>query len=311
MTIISIFDGEKYGLPNDFDEVINKVIALEEIETQPSQNILAFAKEAETYCQQYEGFDYESLTDFIEEQETAVVSIELSSSYDQILLKHLIETALKHHLVCFIEKLVIAFVPPAQIYPPAQAELWQDIKENVHQQIKKPKTLDQFRGLVEPLFDKILPQFNFIKVPVVSLVKEHYCHFLRIHGDIHQVVQIRFQPTSKGFLSFINFRLCSDNIEKIRNNFNFKEKVSKGNPSYNFSFSLTELNSYLLKAYEVFNKKPSEEKLKPIISEAVKVLDSIMSIQDLDKFINSDIYNGEKILKNYISSVSVHDKKIF
>lgn len=154
--IISLFDGEKYGLPNDFEKVINKVIALEDIEAQPSQNILAFAKEAEEYCKIYEGFDEESLIHCIEEQETAVVNIELSSDYNQILLNYLIDIALKHRLVCFIEDLVIAFVPPAQIYPPTQKELWEDLKNHAQKQQKKPKTLDQFRNLVEPLFDKIL-----------------------------------------------------------------------------------------------------------------------------------------------------------
>lgn len=114
--IISIFDGEKYGLPNDFDEVINKVIELEELEAAHSPNIIAFAKEAEEYCRIYEGFYGQSLSHCIEEQETAVVNIELSSDDDyQILLNYLVETALKHHLVCFIEDFVIAFVPPAQI----------------------------------------------------------------------------------------------------------------------------------------------------------------------------------------------------
>lgn len=302
--IISLFDGEKYGLPNDFEEVINKVIALEDIETQPSQNILAFAKEAEEYCKIYEGFDEESLIHCIEEQETAVVNIELSSDDDyQILLNYLVETALKHHLVCFIEDLVIAFVPPKQIYPPTQKELWEDLKNYAQKQQKKPKTLDQFRNLVEPLFDKILPQYHFTKIPVVSLVREHYCQFLRIHGDIHQIIQLRFQPTSKSFYSFMEFNLYLDAVKKVRIHFNFKDKVSKGNPDYNFYFdSPTLLNSYLLKAYEVFNTKPSEEKLRPIISEVVKILDSIMTIQDLDKFIDSDMYNVNRVLQSYRSS---------
>lgn len=192
MTIISLFDAKKYGVPNNFDEVINKVVELEEIETALSPNILAFAKEAEHYCKIYQGFDEDSLSHCIEEQETAVVNIELSSDDDyQILLSYLVETALKHHLVCFIEDFVIAFVPPAQIYPPTRKKLWEDVKNDAQKQQKKPKTLDQFRNLIEPLFDKILPQFNFIKVPVVSLVREHYCHFLRIHGDIHQIIQLK------------------------------------------------------------------------------------------------------------------------
>ena len=89
----------------------------------------------------------------------------------------------------------------------------------------------------------------------------------------------------------------------FRSHFNFKDKVSKGNPDYNFYFdSPTVLNSYLLKAYEVFNTKPSEEKLRPIISEVVKILDSIMTIQDLDKFIDSDMYNVNRVLQSYRSS---------
>ena len=74
--IISLFDGEKYGFPNNFDEVINKVIELEELETALSPNIIAFAKEAEHYCKIYEGFDEDSLSHCIEQQETAVVNIE-------------------------------------------------------------------------------------------------------------------------------------------------------------------------------------------------------------------------------------------
>jgi len=229
--IISLFDGEKYGVPNNFDEVINKVIELEELEAAHSPNIMAFAKEAEEYCKIYEGFDEESLIHCIEEQETAVVNIELSSDDDyQILLNYLVEIALKHYLVCFIEDLVIAFVPPAQIYPPAQADLWQDIKKNVHQQIKKPKTLDQFRNLVEPLFDKILSQYQFTKIPVVSLVREHYCQFLRIHGDIHQIIQLRFQPTSKGFYSFMEFNLYLDAVKKLGFILTSKIKYLRGIP---------------------------------------------------------------------------------
>ena len=303
MIIISLFDAEKYGVPNNFDEVINKVIELEELETALSPNIIAFAKEAEEYCKIYEGFDEESLNHCIEEQETAVVNIELSSDYSQILLNYLIDIALKHRLVCFIEELVIAFVPPAQIYPPAQAELWQDIKENVQQQIKKPKTLDQFKNLVESLFDKILSQYNFVKI----LVRENYCQFLRIHGDIHQIIQINVQQTSKGFLSFIQFTFYFDDVQKIRCHFNFKERVSKGNRSYNFYFGLADINLYAIKLYEVFNKKPSETKLRPVIDEILKILDPIQNLCELDKFIDSDLYQVDRVLQGQRMSSEIPD----
>ena len=228
--VLVLWDPSRHGTPKSFSDVISLWNNLEDVEDSPSERILAFAQQVQEQARQnpddYE--DYVDMVDWISEQTTALIEIDLPTDDWQRPLVLLAEAAMACKLVGVVESLILAFLPNGKILPSDQALRWKEFKAFSNESSDLPRNSKQYKKLVEPMCDLLFTKHGYTKkiLPAewkdtVSYNKDHI-YYTRDIKIGYQEVSVEASGREGFFSLSVGVRVFCNAVDNIYTKFEFK-----------------------------------------------------------------------------------------
>jgi hypothetical protein len=301
--VLVLWDPSRHGTPKSFSDVISAWNNLEDVEDSPSERILAFAQQVQEQAlknpEDYE--DYVDMVDWISEQTTALIEIDLPTDDWQRPLVLLAETAMACKLVGIAESLLIAFLPTGKILPPEQTASWKGLKAFLNEDNGLPRNIKQYKKLVEPMCDLLFTKHGYTKKGPppewknTIMYNKDYIYYTRDIQIGYQEIRIDARKgrgmDGEYFFMVVSIRVVCMAIYQIYKQFEF-DTTFKDNTFY-IVFSKIQATYY--------NRSPFGHPRNPISREQINTdfmemetllfpfLNQACDIQALDKLMNGDI----------------------
>lgn len=301
--VLVLWDPSRHGTPKSFSDVISVWNNLEDVEDSPSERILAFAQQVQEQAlknpEDYE--DYVDMVDWISEQTTALIEIDLPTDDWQRPLVLLAETAMACKLVGIAESLLIAFLPTGKILPPEQTASWKGLKAFLNEDNGLPRNIKQYKKLIEPMCDLLFTRHGYSKkgphpewINTIMYNKNHIYYTRDIQIGYQEVsVDTRKGAGARGdyFYMIIEIRFSCRAVYQIYKQFEF-DTVFKDS-TFHIALNVIQATYY--------NREPFGHPLDPISREQINTdiaeietvlfpfLDQALDIQALDKLMNGNV----------------------
>ena len=161
-----VWDPAVLGQPKSFADIMDTAGEQGESEAKPTDLLMQFAQAVQEHARLHpEEFErYQNYVDRMKEEVTAIVSLEVPyrGAYQDVIV-FLVETASQLGLVVLYEDSLMAWLPGGQILPKTQAKEWDALKRALRTvDPEKPRTLKQFKKLVEPTLLPVLSNRGYI-----------------------------------------------------------------------------------------------------------------------------------------------------
>ncbi|MDO9177938.1 MAG: hypothetical protein Q7U16_06385 [Agitococcus sp.] len=288
-----IWDIDAYGTPNNFDEALEMADVLsEQCEDNTSLALKKFASKLSKTAQKakldddfWEG--YQTIEQHVATLSYAAFVLEMPDRGWESILKEVVELANKLKLAVVYEEAIMAFLPNNQVLPPENLPYWQAIKASLKARAAStfPKTLKQFKKLMEPKFDVLLTKHGFVGGLEIPEPEGIYSAYSRKLGDIDQYIEIhyRLEHIDDDFTFIIRAGISQERVNNIYEKFAFY----KPKP-----LSITiPISSYreLPPTEGIINNIESAEKFVCYLeTQLLPILNQLNSVIAIDSFIQSD-----------------------
>jgi hypothetical protein len=296
--VLVLWDPSRHGTPKSFSDVISVWNNLEDVEDSPSERILAFAQQVQEQAlknpEDYE--DYVDLVDWIGEQTTALIEIDLPPDDWQRPLVLLAEAAMACKLVGLAESLLIAFLPTGKILPPEQTASWKGLKAFLNEDNGLPRNIKQYKKLIEPMCDLLFTRHGYSK-KILPADWKNTTFYNKDHMYYIRDIQVGYQEVSvepsgdvdRRFLLAVGISVSCNAANEIYKQFGF----------INFNDNTFYINFGIIIAAH-YNRTPFGHPRDPISREQINTdfvemetllfpfLDQALDIQALDKLMNGD-----------------------
>jgi len=226
-----IWDIDLYGTPKDFDDALAMADTLSEQSTNNvSLNLKKFARKLSKVAQKAKQDDdfwqgYENIEQDIATLSYAAFILEMPNRGWESILKEAVALANKLNLAIVYEEAIMAFLPDDQILPTENLPYWQSIKKSLKTRAKStfPKTLKQFKALMEPKLDLLLGKYGFVGGLEMPEPEGIYSAYSRKLGDIDQYIEIiyRLEHIYEGFTFITTTGISHEKVNSIYEQFEF------------------------------------------------------------------------------------------
>lgn len=300
--VLVLWDPSRHGTPKSFSDVIDLWNNLEDVEDSPSERILAFAQQVQEQAlknpEDYE--DFIDMVDWIGEQTTALIEIDLPTDDWQRPLVLLAEAAMACKLVGIAESLILAFLPNGKILPTEQVASWKGLKAFLNEDSELPRNITQYKKLVEPMYDLLFNKYGYTKKKYTAVnMKEARKHDLYYYRSVeigHQEITYSFQKGGYEMVFFAQFhiQLYYDAINEIYAKFGFKIITKSTFNIESDEIIFANYNRVYSPSYRYYDSNPiSREKIDTDLAEMEQslfpFLDQASDIKGLDKLLNGDV----------------------
>lgn len=298
-----IWDIDAYGTPNDFDEALKMADALsEQCEDNTSLALKKFASKLSKTAQKakldddfWEG--YQTIEQHVATLSCAAFVLEMPNRGWESILKEVVELANKLKLAVVYEEAIMAFLPNNQVLPPENLPYWQAIKASLKDRAAStfPKTLKQFKKLMEPKFDVLLTKHGFVGGLDMPEPEGIYSAYSRKLGDIDQYINFnyRLENGNDCFTFITTAGISHPSVNTIFEHFSLR--LSKP-----LSFRIS-INCYDTPRESAFIKdnESAEKFIAYLTKNLLPILNQLNNIVEVDTFIQSEHPFASKIRSKY------------
>ncbi len=287
-----IWDTGLYGTPNDFDNALEMAhILSEQSADNISLNLKKFARKLSKVAQKAKQDDdiwegYQNIEQEIATLSYAAFILEMPNRGWESILKEAVALASKLNLAVVYEEAIMAFLPNDQILPPENLPYWQAIKKSLKARTTStfPKTLKQFKVLMEPKFDLLLAKYGFVGGLEIPERKGIYSAYSRKIGDIDQFIEViyRLEDVYDGFTFIIRASISHKKVKYIYEQFEFyKPKPLAITILISSAIDLPPTDGI------INNIESAEKFINYLEKQLLPVLNQISSVIAVDSFIQS------------------------
>jgi hypothetical protein len=279
-TELFIWDADRDGTPQSFEEATQMVLELRRKKCTATQNMFRFAQSGEDEL-------IEIFGGFSSRFNPSKAAIAWDMSFDdwEALLPMLVICANKNNLVVYYENIIMLFLPDGSVLPDEGEEAWDALQEHSDDTSSIPSTKGKFAKYFEERLLKMLSKHGkWEKTKRPWLNNGNNVFFLRINDQFSLYVANEIQGEAGEFISLVSAFFCCIPVEKIMSKFSFYK------PEIVFSSNLlTQLIGYKLEKIKMRNEQDVIRIINDVGSCMFPALTNVRNINDLDALLNGNI----------------------
>lgn len=303
-------------ISDNFSGLFRESQQLIEMESDVSENLLAFAQDLaayqETHLDDYDLDDdcYDFLGVVSREILTmtkSVCIIYLPENWERM-FKKIVEVAIKHQLTLICEELTFALVSNGKMLPAKATWAWDNLvakldeEDRIIKEQNLPLTIKQYQTWVQPIYDELLGDYGFNRVNKIKGIGQDYfpeSTYLRVVPTGEQVITVQHTGTRPYFWSITSFSMMSKLVDDIYQKFEFQ----KFNPTI-FRGELRFLANIDLSSYsqQPLNIDLAKSYAMLAVKYILPLFDKAKDINGLDNVMNGVYYT--KSIGDYPSDYS-------
>lgn len=295
-----IWDAERYGMPDSFEQAMDMAVALaKQPETQNSDKLLAFAHYVKPQLQEaLDGEDlypFEEMISLLKVNQYAAFSLCMPEYNWQLALNLLVAAANKYSLVVFYQEAIMAFAPPDRIFPQRAEAKWNTIKGFLASS-QFPTSIKLFKKWFAPSLDAMFSQHGFVigDVDDIDTSRSQWTVVYTKEVAIGiQCAKIYIERVHNGYNVSLWPVMKVDFLSYIYNKFDFHKPRNKDGTLEDFIFS-GDFTVRILKIFAddivVCNQISALRLINIVNSKLMPIYYSTSTLKGLDEALNGKSY---------------------